>query len=400
PIWRRLDLRSDLTLDAVHQVLQTTYGWTDSHLHRFSIGGEPFDLAAEWFLCDYDAEEGEDDGTPDVEVHLDETLREPGDVVHYIYDYGDHWDLTIRLEEVLPLTKDAPLAGCVDGERAGPPDDCGSLRDAEDLADVLDDPAAFDPHELNEQLASPASGLIAWGVRRDLVALLNRLRHTPMGDDLLARTLALGNVEAPSPEMVVANLAGHQWFLDRAVDGIPLTTAGYLKPVDVEEACAVVPAVGEWIGKKNREDLTYPLLEFRQSLQKIGLLRKFKGNLLLTKAGKAAQQDPITLWRHVADSLIDRKAPAFEQQVRLLGLLCLASEPEGQHHKRLAEAMGYLGWRQNDGRSVSSENARWHLLELGEALSNVADSTRSRRERRNLTPAAVLLARAALSFPE
>ena len=32
PIWRRLDLRSDLPLDAVHQVVQAAFSWDDYHL--------------------------------------------------------------------------------------------------------------------------------------------------------------------------------------------------------------------------------------------------------------------------------------------------------------------------------------------------------------------------------
>ncbi len=56
PIWRRLDLRSDLPLDVVHQVLQVAFGWTDSHLHRFSLGGGPFDGHSQLFLCPYDVE--------------------------------------------------------------------------------------------------------------------------------------------------------------------------------------------------------------------------------------------------------------------------------------------------------------------------------------------------------
>lgn len=43
PIWRRIDLRSDQTLDVLHQVLQVAFGWDDYHLHRFSLGGGPFD---------------------------------------------------------------------------------------------------------------------------------------------------------------------------------------------------------------------------------------------------------------------------------------------------------------------------------------------------------------------
>ena len=54
PIWRRVELRSDLTLDRVHEVLQVAFEWTDSHLHRFSIGGDPFDRASELFLCPWD----------------------------------------------------------------------------------------------------------------------------------------------------------------------------------------------------------------------------------------------------------------------------------------------------------------------------------------------------------
>ena len=59
PIWRRLDLRSDLTLDVVHQVLQVAFDWTDSHLHRFALGGHPFARTRQSFLCPFDLEQGE-----------------------------------------------------------------------------------------------------------------------------------------------------------------------------------------------------------------------------------------------------------------------------------------------------------------------------------------------------
>ena len=179
-------------------MLQAAYDWTDSHLHRFSIGGDTFDIAAEWFLCAYDVEEGEDEGTPDADVTLDQTLAEPGDVLHYVYDYGDNWDLTIRLEEVLPLTNDAPQATCVDGRRAAPPDDCGGLRDLEDLAQIVDQPAAFDVAELNERLVSPACGLVDWGVRPDLVRLLNNSN---------GRRSATTSSPAPSPLELPSNPA-------------------------------------------------------------------------------------------------------------------------------------------------------------------------------------------------
>ena len=140
PIWRRLDVRSDLPLDVVHQVLQVAFDWTDSHLHRFSLGGGPFDGHSQLFLCPHDVEDRDfdgDEGVPASEVRLDETLQEPGNVLHYVYDYGDFWELTLRLEEILPAGGDSPTAAVVDGRRAAPPEDCGGITDAESLAEVL-----------------------------------------------------------------------------------------------------------------------------------------------------------------------------------------------------------------------------------------------------------------------
>jgi len=35
PVWRRMMVRSDITLEHLHRVLQTVMGWTDSHMHAF-----------------------------------------------------------------------------------------------------------------------------------------------------------------------------------------------------------------------------------------------------------------------------------------------------------------------------------------------------------------------------
>ncbi len=290
PIWRRLDLRSDLPLDVVHQVLQVAFDWTDSHLHRFSLGGHPFDRTSQLFLCPYDAEEGEGDddgGIPAADVRLDETLQEQDDVLNYLYDYGDNWELTLRLEEVLPAAPDSPSAVAVTGRCAAPPEDSGGGTDLASIAMVVDDPAHFDLDELNQALRVPYFVLREYGVDQRLVDLVNRLRYTRVGENLAQRmlTLVTGSTEPDYDEMVAA-LATHRWFLDRAKGGgIELTSAGYLKPDDVEAASQVVPAMGDWIGKNNREIHAVPLLAFRESLQAMGLLRKYTGTLLLNPCG-------------------------------------------------------------------------------------------------------------------
>src|SRR5260370_23498820 len=42
PIWRRVQVRSDITLAKLHAVIQEAMGWTNSHLHRFMIAGEEY----------------------------------------------------------------------------------------------------------------------------------------------------------------------------------------------------------------------------------------------------------------------------------------------------------------------------------------------------------------------
>ena len=41
PIWRRIQVE-DCTLDRLHEHVQTSMGWTNSHLHDFRIGGQCF----------------------------------------------------------------------------------------------------------------------------------------------------------------------------------------------------------------------------------------------------------------------------------------------------------------------------------------------------------------------
>ncbi|NUK18206.1 plasmid pRiA4b ORF-3 family protein, partial [Streptomyces lunaelactis] len=36
PIWRRLQVPADLTLDRLHLVIQTAMGWENYHMHLFS----------------------------------------------------------------------------------------------------------------------------------------------------------------------------------------------------------------------------------------------------------------------------------------------------------------------------------------------------------------------------
>lgn len=294
PIWRRLELRSDLSLEDVHTVLQTAFDWVGYHSWRFAAGGEPFDEAAQQFLCASDVEEGEDpDGIPAGEVRLGELLQAEGDTLEYLYDYGDGRDLGIVVESVREAEAGDAPARATGGRRAAPPEDCGGLRDEADSKKLLDDPAFFDVAALDLELWSGTTMLT--GPEDDVVPALlleplTLIGRARAGQDLMDRALLLSAPLDPLPDSAIETaLRALTWFLERAdaEGGIPLTGAGYLRPADVEAASAVLPQMADWIGMNNREVHAVPLQMFRTSLQRAGILRKHKGALLLTRRARA-----------------------------------------------------------------------------------------------------------------
>ncbi|MBW2406955.1 MAG: plasmid pRiA4b ORF-3 family protein [Deltaproteobacteria bacterium] len=42
PIWRRLEVFSDTTLEKLHLIFQLSMGWANYHLHQFTIEGEEY----------------------------------------------------------------------------------------------------------------------------------------------------------------------------------------------------------------------------------------------------------------------------------------------------------------------------------------------------------------------
>ena len=391
-IWRRLAIRSDLMLDAVHRTIQAAFGWYDGHLYRFALGGRPFDPAAEEFVCALDVEEG-DPATPLDEVRLDETLREPGDVLHYVYDYGDHWDLTITLEEIDGLDDDV-TARCLDGERAAPPDDCAGVRDSAGLADLLDDPAAFDIDAVNAALIDPFAVLAERGVRREVVDLLTHTRGTPWGDDLVVRAMVLAEPVAIDEAERAACLAPITWLLNRiGPEGMALTSAGYLKPDVVTELWGILPSHAGWpVG--SREINAGPMLFWRKALATIGLIRTVKGKLALTKVGLAASQDVGVLWSHLAERLLIPDSDDFTRMARLASLIYAASDSD-HPHAHAARLLAEMGWS-----SRSGDVDAFMVLDVDRAastiLDNVARAPIAPSFDRGLSPVATVLARAAL----
>jgi hypothetical protein len=146
-VWRRVLVPATITLGRLHEVIQTSMGWTDSHLHEFVIDGQHYGIP------------GTDDGMLPYRV-LDERRARLQGALHgrrrfdYIYDFGDSWEHRIRVEKTLPPLP-MPHPFFVDGERACPPEDVGGFPGFENFVRIMADPADPEHEEMVEWYGGP-----------------------------------------------------------------------------------------------------------------------------------------------------------------------------------------------------------------------------------------------------
>ena len=135
--------------------------------------------------------------------------------------------------------------------------------------------------------------------------VLSGLAGSPLQQVLGDRVAEVGASAGPSPtgEALREALAAHLWLLERAAspDGLPLTAAGWMKPVMLTEFMSVLPTAADWIHSATREIDVHVVSDFRATLQSLRLLRKYKNSLRLTEAGEAALADPTDLWAFLVE---------------------------------------------------------------------------------------------------
>ncbi len=116
PIWRRIEVPSNLPLPELHLVLQAAMGWTNSHLHQFRVGKA--------YYGDPDIDEfGELNLKDESKLRLTKLLSKPKQKMVYEYDFGDGWEHEIVLEKILPAGPAIHYPRCLGGARACPPED-------------------------------------------------------------------------------------------------------------------------------------------------------------------------------------------------------------------------------------------------------------------------------------
>ena len=92
-VLRRIEVPLAIRLDRLHLVIQAAMGWTDSHLYEIRAG----DVG--WGIPDPDWGDGPLDAR---KARLVDVLEDVGvKTLRYLYDFGDGWEHTIKIERII-----------------------------------------------------------------------------------------------------------------------------------------------------------------------------------------------------------------------------------------------------------------------------------------------------------
>ena len=118
PVWRRVQVPGTLMLAKFHDVIQTVFGWTDTHLHKFYIDGagygKPTDL--------------DEDVLNEAKTTLTQSLGTRVDRFTYVYDFGDDWVHDVTVEKLISGNSGSEQPACLAGRRHRPPEDSATRR--------------------------------------------------------------------------------------------------------------------------------------------------------------------------------------------------------------------------------------------------------------------------------
>jgi Plasmid pRiA4b ORF-3-like protein/SEC-C motif len=140
PVWRRVAIPSNTTLDRVHWMIQDAMGWHDEHMYVFETD--------EHTIIDPRSDSGD---TPADRERLVSIATDAGAMFTYVYDFGDEWTHTVTVEDIRPGGPDNVFT-ILDGGGACPPEDIGGAAWYQHLLGALADPTSPDHDDAVERL--------------------------------------------------------------------------------------------------------------------------------------------------------------------------------------------------------------------------------------------------------
>ena len=179
PVWRRVEVPTEIYLNEFHLVIQYVMGWENYHLYHFRLG------------CDtFFSELNPDDAFGAIPTGKERSASEttlaalcqqlPRSMKFgYTYDFGDNWGHTITVEAIEQADPNAIYPRLLKAVRRCPPEDCGGPWGYADYLRAIADPdheqreelleggePAFDPERVETKALQAAIGLLAANFRR------------------------------------------------------------------------------------------------------------------------------------------------------------------------------------------------------------------------------------------
>lgn len=128
PIWRRIQVRDNISFHKLHEIIQVVMGWANYHLYDFHVNEQRFSLPdGDW----------DENVIPSKKIKLN-ILKEK-QKFDYTYDFGDCWEHQILVEKIIPDEMGLPHPICIKGKLSCPPEDCGGIGGYYNLLNIKED---------------------------------------------------------------------------------------------------------------------------------------------------------------------------------------------------------------------------------------------------------------------
>lgn len=148
-IWRRIQVPGAFTLAQLHDIIQLSMGWSDSHVHQFLVGK----ISYEPTIKTNAPRESKRFDEHKYQLHtLEEGMRF---MFTYLYDAGEGWEHEIHLEEVVPPTRQLKHPILLSGEMACPPETVSDIHHYLQLVTALESPDSKNHNSLYELSGRP-----------------------------------------------------------------------------------------------------------------------------------------------------------------------------------------------------------------------------------------------------
>jgi hypothetical protein len=146
-IWRTVEVPLTMTLKGLHEVIQAAMPFEDYHLFAFRFGDQRYALPdLEW---------------PDLRTRnakttkLGTVLEDGAETFAYVYDFGDNWQHTVRVEAIGPTDPAFEYPRFLYGARRAPPEDVGGTMGFEEFVEAVIKPRHRERKRMLEWYGGP-----------------------------------------------------------------------------------------------------------------------------------------------------------------------------------------------------------------------------------------------------